>query len=263
MKKRYLFFLILSVLPLASCGTLDIKSQWRDTAIAIDGRSDDWQGRLWSVEDTSLAVGVLNDETFLYLCVTAEDARAAGQVLRQGLIVWFDPRGGKDKVLGIHYPLERGWQDFNVPSKGETGNQEARRQALQEIRNELEILGPGRDEKVHLRLDEAKGIEAAFQTRGRFVYELKVPLAKGDGTPYAVAIGEGKIVGVGFDSPRLDFIVSGRGMGGRIPGGIGPGMPGRYSGRAGMGRGMRNAEPIKLWMKVQLTAQGNGLRVSN
>jgi hypothetical protein len=255
MKKRYFFFLILSVLPLASCGMLDIKSQWRDTAIAIDARSDDWQGRLYSLEDSGLSVGVLNDETFVYICVTAADARAAGQVLRQGLIVWFDPKGGKDKVLGIHYPLARDWQDFNVTPRGETGNQEARRQTLQEIRSELEILGPGRDEKVRLRVEEAKGIEAAFQTRGRFVYELKVPLAKNDGTPHAIGVETGKIVGVGFDSPRLDFILPGRGMGGRIPGGFGPGLSGRNPGRIGMGRGMRNAEPIKFWMKVQLAAQ--------
>ncbi len=250
MKKRLRYIVILLILPLASCGMLDVKSQWKDLNIAIDGRTEDWQGRLLSLEDTGLSVGVVNDEKFLYICITATDARTASRVPRQGFIAWFDPKGGKDKVLGIHYPLQRDWQDFDVPSRGESENQETRRQAFRESRRELEILGPGRDEKVRMSLDEAKGIEASFQMRGLFVYELKVPLVKNDETPHAIGTEPGKILGVGFDSPQLDFLLMpGRGMGGR-----GPGMPGRYPGRIGMGRGMRNAEPVKFWMKVQLAS---------
>ncbi|MCJ7565338.1 MAG: hypothetical protein MUP52_12230, partial [Candidatus Aminicenantes bacterium] len=59
--KISVLFLFLSILLLASCGSIEIESQWRESEITIDGKIGDWQGRLWEIEDTGVSFGVLND----------------------------------------------------------------------------------------------------------------------------------------------------------------------------------------------------------
>ena len=270
MNKTPLILLTGLLLSLTACGTLDVASFWAGSAITIDGRTDDWRDRLFDIKDTGLSFGVQNDDRFIYVCVRSADRRAAAQILRAGLIVWFDPKGGKDKILGIHYPLETDLSDFPVLA-GRTGGQldpaaqRERRQAMAEVRNEIEILGPGRDEKIRLKKDELKGLEAAFaNTAGMFVYELKVPLAAGLESPYTVGLKSGNLIGIGFDSPRPEMLMGRPGAGGRIPGGggMGPGMGGHRGGRGRGGRmgggmmggrgGRGGAEPLKMWLKVSL-----------
>jgi len=257
--KISVLFLFLSILFLASCGSVEIESQWRESEITIDGKLSDWQGRLWEIENTGVSIGVLNDDENIYLCLAAVNPQAAGQVLRQGLIAWFDPKGGKDKVLGIHFPLGRELGEFEGPMNPDTGVRDSQRGQRENL-DEIEILGPGRDEKVKMRVSELKGIEVSIEpSAGMLVYELKIPLKPGDQTPHAAGTEPGKIVGIGFDSSRPDMLMPGRGMGG-IPGGggFGPGMRGGMPGGGGMarmGRGFRGQEPLKLWLKVQLALQ--------
>ena len=207
-----------------------------------------------------MSFGVQNDERFVYVCLRAADRRAAAQILRAGLIVWFDPKGGKDKVLGVHYPLEPEGDKFPGLSRGTGAEDEnvrrERRQALAERREEIEILGPGRDETIRLKKDELKGIEAAFANAGGvFAYEVKVPLVAGPDSPYAVGPKSGNLVGIGFDSPRPDVLLGRRGAGGRIPGG---GMGGRMGGRGmgggmiGVGGGRGGVLQLKVWLKAAL-----------
>lgn len=248
------------LLALTACGTLDVASFWTDAGITIDGRTDDWRGRLYAVEDTGVSFGVQNDDHFVYVCLLATDPRAAAQILRAGLIVWFDPKGGKDKILGVHYPLKLDVNELPGLSRGAGAQDESarreQRQALVERRDEIEILGPGRDETNRLKKDELKGIEAAFANAdGMFAYELKVPLAAGPESPYAIGLSSGNLVGIGFDSPRPDVLSGGRGAGGRMGG---RGMGGRMGGRgmgggmSGIGGGRGGAEQLKVWLKVTL-----------
>ncbi len=258
MKRIFYLLFFVSILLLESCGTVEMESQWRDREITIDGKTGDWQGQLVPIKDSGLSFGLLNDEKNIYICVSAAERRVASQVFRQGLVVWFDPQGGKDKILGIRYPLGMEWSDFQGPPGGEAGGQENARRGVRRNLDEIEILGPGRDEKTRLHLDELKGIQAAVATSGgAFIYELKVPLIKSEETPSAAGSAPGKIVGIGFDRPEPDVFV-GRGMGGRIPGGFGPGLRGGFGGRGmmiGTGRGFRNEEPIKIWLKAHLAQE--------
>ena len=260
MKKSHWILLAGLLFGLTACGTLDVASVWSEAGITIDGRTDDWRCRLYDVKDTGVSFGVQNDERFVYVCLRAADRRAAAQILRAGLIVWFDPKGGKDKVLGVHYPLEPEGDKFPGLSRGTGAEDEnvrrERRQALAERREEIEILGPGRDETIRLKKDELKGIEAAFANAGGvFAYEVKVPLVAGPDSPYAVGPKSGNLVGIGFDSPRPDVLLGRRGAGGRIPGG---GMGGRMGGRGmgggmiGVGGGRGGVQQLKVWLKAAL-----------
>ncbi|MBN1940340.1 MAG: hypothetical protein JW843_12200 [Candidatus Aminicenantes bacterium] len=260
MKKAKTVVLLGLVLLVAACGTMDVKSVWTGTEIKIDGRADDWQGGLVEVKGTGVSLGVRNDDRFVFLCLKAEDQRTAAQVLRAGLIVWFDPQGGAEKTLGIHYPLAADLVALVARSRG-TGEQDPaalreRRQALAERREEIEILGPGRDESIQLRREELKGIEVAFANAGGvFIYEIKVPLTTVPDSPYAVVPVSGNRIGIGFDSPRLEIPTYRRGGGGRIPGGGGIGGIGRTGSRGGGGRiggGRVGSDPVKMQLIVTL-----------
>ena len=147
MKRIFYLLFLVSIVLLESCGTVEMESQWRDREITIDGKTGDWQGRLMAVKETGISLGLLNDEKNIYICVSATDRRVASQVFRQGLVVWFDPQGGKDKILGIRYPLGMEWSDFQgPPGGGEAGGQDNARRGARRNLDEIEILGPGRDE---------------------------------------------------------------------------------------------------------------------
>lgn len=258
MKHKRWVLAILPILILTSCGQVEVESRWRTGAIVIDGRADDWQGVLYTVEGKGLALGVQNDGEFVYICLQASDRRMLAPVLRDGLIVWFDPAGGKDKVLGVKFPLGVDWSDFEGPLPGAQDRTGTRRNALAD-RDEVEILGPGRDEMIRFKREELKSIEVAVQNRGTFTYELKIPLIVGPDTPYAAAVLPGRTLGIGFNSPKPDLIRAGRG-GGMAPGRGGSGGMGGRGGMGGMGGmgggrrgGMRGgAEPLKIWLKANL-----------
>jgi len=264
-KKRIFtfFFLGAAVLGLSSCGQVEIESRWRTSDIVIDGSAGDWGGLLWAIEDTGVFVGVLNDDQNVYLCVESVDRGAADEALRRGLTVWFDPKGGKGQVLGLRFPLGKAWNEFEGSRgrrpDGEPGEEEpggglpGRRPEIRA--DEIEILGPGRDEKARMPLSRLKGIEISMgMESGILVYELKVPLAKTADIPYAASAAPGGFLGVGFESSKPDLSSVLRG-GGRMT----PRIGGRMPGRGGMmgGRGMQNIdlpERFKLWLKAHLAA---------
>lgn len=92
---------------LSSCANLQFKSGWKDKNIKIDGRSDDWVGSLTYVDKQNISLGVVNDTDYLYICLAAEDQALISRILRQGMILWFNPEGGKNKTFGINYPVGR------------------------------------------------------------------------------------------------------------------------------------------------------------
>jgi len=111
----------------------------------------------------------------------------------------------------------------------------------------------------------AQGITAKLGNRqGVLVYELRVPLRKSASNPYAIDMGEGQFLGIGFEttgfSPEMmkdrpgGMEGGGSGRGGPPQGGGGmpPGGGGSpRGGPPGMQRGGQ-PEPLKLWTRVQL-----------
>jgi hypothetical protein len=141
------------------------------------------------------------------------------------------------------------------------------------VQTELEILGPGKEDRVLLPLDGKQGIEVRTgHANERLVYELKVPLAHSERFPYAVGAGSGKTISIGFETPEFDRSGTrnrrermGRPPGGGEPGedGMGEsgglGVPGGGMGRHGgggpggsPGGGFSMPQPLKLWMRVVL-----------
>lgn len=105
--KLSVFFtiILMSVLILTGCGSLKLSSRWLNNEIKIDGRIQDWKDGLVYVEKKKVSFGLVNDDRFLYMCLVSGDRSVQMRIIRQGLNLWFDLRGGDNKVIGIKYPV--------------------------------------------------------------------------------------------------------------------------------------------------------------
>ncbi len=283
MTKRVLFredglitkFLLFGVLGLimsfvfVSCEKYELKSRWKDRDIDVDGRSLDWLDTLTYVEEFNVSIGIANDTDYLYICAVVENPLVRMQVLRQGLTVWFDPKGGRKKSMGLRFPL--GSQGKREPPSefGEEQDIEKLQRSSSMSINELEILGPNRNEKRRMRKAEAKGVDVAMSvSSGMLVYELKIPLIKSSDRPYAVNVQPGSTFGIGIEtSPPSDMGQSPRRKTGGMRRPVGGGNPG-MGGRGGMGQMPGGGRPVmpknlKLWLSVSLSQENSPSNLNN
>ncbi len=253
-----LIFLAWGLIACSSFKTFMTQSRTPERQVAIDGRSDDWAGNLFIVKNEGVTLGFLNDQEYFYVCLRAEDNSRRGQIMRSGLTVWFDPKGGKKKTLGIKFPLGLPPDERPMP-RGDFGEEEEEpdsKRPGEENLNELEIIRSENEEPEKMEVAEAKGIEIkALPSRGGLVYELKIPLVQSDENPIAVGAEPGKTIGVGFETGKFDFNSMSR-RPGRMPGTGGMPPMGGGMGRGGMGRmggGMpQMPEDLKIWATVKL-----------
>ena len=211
---------------------------------------------------------------------------------RQGLVVWLDAKGKKNKRFGLHYP-----ETAEMPTPGEGGfrrpggggggyggrggnaggqpPQEGQRQGpppdpqTDGRWQHMEIMGPGKDDKRDLMLDHVPGLEVKVgDHEGVLTYELKVPLQVAGDDPYAIGVQPGAVIGLGLETPKFQmprrpggfgggFGGRGGGMGGGEMGGMGGGRRGGFGGEGGGGErgqsgGRMRMEPLKLWATVTL-----------
>ena len=249
-----------------------IDSHWRDRDVVIDGNNSEWAGPLRPVQENHPVVtAAMNDGQFLYVVLSTSDATVRRQILRQGLIVWFDPSGGDKKHFGVKFPVGllpeeaagRGRGGFrrggerppDDPASGDPAQPDH-----PEPTNRLEVYGPQKDDAHSFVTEMAPGIAVKIgQVEGYLVYELKVPLARTADMPYAIESKPGALIGFGLETPKIErpARAGGRGMGGF--GGRGGGLGGRGGGMGGRrGGGDRNrpepAKPLKTWAAIQLAA---------
>ena len=264
-------------------------SHWRTTDITVDGVPTDWAGPLVPFNDQPVSIAAANDGEFVYMVLTTSEQSARMQIMRQGLVVWFDPAGGDKKHFGIKFPVGGGAPDGargghrsygGAPSQGQGGQSstddhpQTPPETQSEPANRLEIYGPGKDDARSFSADKAPGIEVKVgQAEGLLTYELKVPLAANDAHPYAINAKLGAAVGVGLEMPKMEMPEGrgrgsggyggggggrGGGGGGRGGGGFGGGGMGGHRGGGGYGGGQpggyQRPTPLHGWMTVQLAA---------
>lgn len=256
---------LIGIFCLTGCGTIDLKSHWRDRDIIIDGKNTEWR-YLNVLDDKETSVGVLNDNDFIYLIFISTNHDVRSQVVRRGLTIWFDSDGGKDEKFGVHYPLGFGGIRPAQDGRPESDSEE------QTVRknnstDELEIIGPKKEDRHRMTLAETGGIEARFTTsNGVLVYEMKVPLLENSTHPFAVGAKSGVKIGVGVltdrspERPAGGFEEGGGERGEGSGGRSGAAMGGRGGGRRGGGgrKGTSGqAEAFTMWSKVQLASTDN------
>jgi hypothetical protein len=294
MKSYAVSLLFLSVVLVVAAQTISARdkharldSRWLESPVTVDGSPVDWPGPLVPFNDEPVSIAAANDGESMYLVLTASDRNARMQILRRGLIVWFDA-GGKDKKrFGLEFPIGTGLneEDFRGRRHGggagdgssRTGDREgppregtpqegtAPQDAPVEPPNRLEILGSSKDDARSFTADKAPGIEVKVaQAEGLLTYELKVPLVANDAHPYGIGAKPGALISVGLEMPKLE-LPGGRGGPGGGMGGPGGGGMGGFGGMGGRGgghrpggnyeRGEQQPKALNGWVAVQLASK--------
>lgn len=267
---------LLFILPLGvfvfGCKSTELNCIWKDREIVIDGNHTDWKNTLTYIQKKDVSIGLMNDEKYLYICLVPTNLQVQDQMTRLGFTLWLDPKGGKNKTLGIHYPLGMTGsgmspRDLGFGQRQGMGVTDTSRMRIQieQSLSELEILGPEGGDVRRMGIDQIEGIDVEVGNfTGTFVYELKVPLMHDEEHPYAVGIENISSIGIGFETTEIDMQRMREGMLGRR-GGMGGG--GRDGGRMGGGRmgggkrggGMQRGgqpempKPLKVWIKAHLS----------
>jgi hypothetical protein len=279
--------IILIILPLAlsflmSCNSKELKNQWAEKSLIIDGNFDDWEGYdLRYFEDENLIMGTLNDFENVYMMVRFTNMQLARKINRHGVTIWIDKQGKKKKTYGIQYTgsydihqnLIKLKQQLSQPDFPMHDDNVQRLSA----RIKPDVPGPGKiriienEDKRELDENQLHGVAAGSQNyNGMFCYEFRLPLPIGlqskEKLDLCFEIG-------GLSSDEMKDLMASRkgnpdGMSGR-PGGVGGrpgGMGGRPqgmgrpggmgAGRGGFGRGQRPdskfIEEQDIWMKLIL-----------
>ncbi len=262
--------ILLSSLAPALAKDPEIPSAWRRADVTIDGVADEWSGHLVPLPETPLVLGVLNDGSYVYLCIKTSDEAARKKILGAGLSVWLDASGKAEHGFGIRFPVGRAGRDpLDLPT-GEGDGITAAKLSVAAAGRDLEVLGREEGDLGRMRVSDAKPIEAAISDQdGALVVELKVPLAFSVSAPHAIESAAGKTISVGLETapPKVKRSRDGETSGGRA-GGFGGGRGGRGGGmRGGGGRGGRGADraeeneakalgkPLKVWLSVPLAKE--------
>lgn len=265
MRFRTLLLGTAALLTLAGCATFNTfttESHALTRTITVDGMTDDWPGEMYVVPNERITAGFQNDGRFLYIALLVEEASQRFQIVSQGLTVWFDPKGGKEKAFGIRYPLGLP-PDRRKPARM---NPQGEGLMLPDLPDgalaELEIVRSPREPAQRLLVSGAKGLEVkVVPGTGLLVYEMKIPLLADAEHPIAVGAKPGGVVGIGFETDKPDTSAMPSGGPGTDAGGHGGhgGGMGGHGGMSGGGGGgmMMSAEPVKVWALVQL-ALGKG-----
>jgi hypothetical protein len=281
---------------------VDLNSKWIDKEIVIDADDQDWKDYpFYYDENPQSLIGLYNDSENLYICFQTMDEDVQRQITRMGLVIWFNQTGDKEKQLGIGYPLGRQpggpsgpmdefsgrpspppersseMSDHSPDMESGDKNMPPKRPFVQGPKSmeELEIL-PSDDVIGFLHKPQKAaqiGIYArcTIDERGRFVYELKMPLMKTEKTPFAVATSAVKNIGIGFmtvepEKSSEGGMGKGRRPGGGRPGGGGPGggRPGGDMPERGMPDGRKDGDPdgdkgsrgkdMEIWFNVTLAS---------
>lgn len=283
-----------TLLLLAGCGHgLQIVSHWTANPIAVDGADADWGDRRYAPENLPITFSVTNDASHLYVYVMTNDRPLQMRVLRSGIELWLDPKGGDRNYFGIRLPGAdvrslpplMGWGENSGLSGGFGGQRSGgvrRRSAGQSRPDKLtqeqlaELLGELTNSRHVLILDAlddegwqiTPGAGDPVQARlgfeqGRLIYEARVPL-KYTGHP-AFELADKVGLALRLPAPPVpmelggpeggDTFAGGAGRGGGF-GDVGEDHPAGGAGGRRTGRGRRvPIEAMEKWVQVQLYTQ--------
>lgn len=237
---------------LTSCRSpMELTSSWKQADIVIDGDNKDWQGYSTVLSNYNATLGVRHDNDFLYLCFATTERQFHMQMVGLGLTVWFDPDGGKNKRFGIHFPLGLEGGGRMLMSQTDENTSQMLGRFLDRIPPQIELLGPGADERYRVSLVQTSGINVRLgRSQDALVYELKVPLKKSDQSPWALNIDPTKPLGIGLETsePSRDRLQSQRAQ--AAPARGGRGGRGGGGGATAANPGQEPPQLLKLWTRV-------------
>jgi hypothetical protein len=175
-----------------------VAATWRRGDVLVDGSVVDWP-RLERV-GSGPAVAVQHDATTLYVALATSDETVRLQ-LATGLVVWLDGTAKRGQTFGLRLEglTRRPLPGANPDAAGDSLS--AQRPILTSL-DTVDLLGPAKNQRRLLEHPAEVGIAAAWGVEGGAIaYEIRIPLAKGPATPYAVGARPGGTMTIGLETP--------------------------------------------------------------
>lgn len=252
----------------------DLESFWTAKEFQIDGQLEEWGDySLNHFEDEKFSVGVRNDSSFLYLMFVTRDQYMVRMAQMNGLKIWLNGKGKKDKNFGLLYYPDFGQDSllFKAPQRAPMDGPQPDGSMPDQSEQRKQFLGKKFvvDEDNKRTDNDSRLYYTTFSSgiyKGVYLIEMRFEL-NGDEVlgDYLAAKPKDKIA-ICFElggNMRSEMKERRQEMGGGPPGGMrgggddfggGGGMPPGGGRPGGMGGGQR-PEMVKLdkWIKIKLS----------
>lgn len=189
---------VLLVLSSISYSTSNITSDWRTQEIIIDGNLNEWGENFFLPKGGPVSIAFLNDENNLFVAMKTTDRNSIVQSIMNDLTVWFDPKGGKNKSLGLKYSSLNSGRIFKRLMTRHPQSDEEFDQVIQEVlmtQFNLEIIHNGETQILQANSDIRVKIQ---YIKGQLSYELMIPLTE-------LNVENGNKISVCFETSEIDF----------------------------------------------------------
>lgn len=207
MKKMSVFaFFVLFIF--SGCSSYSIVSQKLNQQIKIDGKLNDWNGKLKYFKDEKIAVGVLNDPNNLYLSLSTADKGNIIKILKMGFTIWFEPGNEKGETIGIQYPIkkERATPERFVKSNRNPSGGKIIEKMINNIKlnnSEYLVINDDNFPLGAYSLTDKNGVKIGLgYNAGRLVYELKIPNRAGKYFPLNLTALDNNILRIKFSTSK-------------------------------------------------------------
>lgn len=239
-------FALSSFIFVSGCAsTTQITSTQPSEKIKIDGQPNEWQNKLKYIEGEKCAVGVQNDDKFIYFCFETSDRSTIMKIISLGATVWVEPENGK--TLGIEYPLQT-MKDKPMQGRPEIQNGQVSQAEDSEMmqnriytllnnQNDLQIVNEDSFPLYSYPITDPLGFQVKLGLNmSKLVYEMRIPYGATSAAPVMVDAFPGELLSLKIETQEPDLSAK-RPSGGGV--GTGMGSGGGMRGGGGMGGGMR------------------------
>lgn len=188
------FFLIPLLLTVSACSSYSYLSQATQGKINIDGKIDEWEGKLKFIKEAQSAIGIANDLDNLYLAFTTTNKSNINKIMRAGFIVWFEPENGK--TIGIQYPFRSQVDRADL-------RQDPRRQQNTQLKQfkTFRIVNEDMFPLATYNIPETKNINLAMSIKNSHLnYEIKIPLNGTKDNYKALQVHPGQTLKISFET---------------------------------------------------------------
>jgi hypothetical protein len=135
-----------------------------------------------AINRTGLSYSLSNDNDNIYLDIKVADAEEQNMILRNGLVIWINMDGKKNRKLGVRYPV--GSRNITTRRGDNSQSGDRAQQALPgnplTMANTIELIGFINETQRRFPSENPDNFRASvkFDAEGALVYNMLMPLVK-------------------------------------------------------------------------------------
>jgi hypothetical protein len=137
-------------------------------------------------DDTNFSYSIFNDDHSIIVALKVQDPAEAVKLARNGMEIWIDPKGKKNKKIGVHYPLGPSADDLQPRqnrmmemNSGDTGSVFLRKQAVITLLRKKDVEYVGFKPEINGRKDISDtgniSIATAYPAKDALYYSVRIP----------------------------------------------------------------------------------------